>query len=97
MGIYDKKSSISRVELGKTLRSSRRISGVGGKRYTMKEVETMHREVFGPKFGSNISRQDYRRALAGLKRSRSKMTTDEERKTLDQKIDHLKDLGGRNV
>jgi len=97
MGIYDKKSSITRKELKNTLRTSRRILGTGGKKYTAKEAEAMHKEVFNPKYGSNISRQDYRRAIAGLKRSRSRMTTDEERKALDQKIDHLKDLGGRNI
>jgi len=83
MGIYDKRKSVSRIELRKTLRTSRRISRTGGKRYTAKEVEAMHKEVFSPKYGSNISRQDYRRAISGLKRS--------------QKIDYLKDLGGRNV
>lgn len=94
MGIYEKRRSVPRGELGKTLRASRRIPGTGGKKYTQREVEKLEREVFRPKYGSQISKEDYRRALRGLESTRRGVRTRSEKSELDKKIRYLKGIGG---
>lgn len=98
MGIFDKRRSISRRELSSTLRRHHgRIPGTGGKKYYQREREKMTKEVFGPKYGSQISKQEYQRAVRDLETAQRGAKTREERLRIDQKIRYLKELGGRRV
>ena len=97
MGLYDKKRSLSREELKGTLRGhSGRIPGTGGKKYHRAQRGGMVKEVFGRKYGSQISKQDYRGALRELQ-SAKKVLKGRARKEIDQKIRYLKELGGKNL
>jgi len=98
MGIYDKRKSISRRELGSSFRKHHgRIPGTGGRKYYQRERDRMTKEVFGSKYGSQISKQDYRKALRGLESTRKTAKTRGERAKIDQKVRYLKELGGKNI
>ena len=92
--IFTGKRVVSRDELGKALRSYRNIPGTGGRRYSRREIDKMEKDVFRPSYGSEISRTDYRRAVKRLEEGRRTTRMDIEKKSLDQKIRYLKELGG---
>lgn len=96
MGIFDKEKSISRKDLKDILRKDRgMIPGGGGRRYTISEKSRMEREVFGPQYGSNISKDDFRRAVQGLELGKLSAKSDSEKKEIEKKIKYLKKLGGK--
>ncbi len=98
MGIYNKRKSISRRELGTTLRKHHgRIPGTGGKKYYHRQRSSMTREVFGPKYGSQIDKHEYRRAIRDLQTSKRNVKTPREKAAVDRKIRYLKELGGKNL
>jgi len=97
MGLFDRKKSVSREELRSALRrDSGRIGGGEGK-YSSTERERMGKEVFGPKYGSDISKLDYQRAIRDLENQRSRTSDIEEKEKIDDKIKYLEQLGGRGV
>lgn len=95
MGIFDKDKSISRRDLRGVLRKDRGYIEGGEGRYTRQEREQIHKDVFGPKYGSDISKLDYRRAIRDLENKRSGAKDIKEREKIDDKIKYLKQLGGR--
>ena len=97
MGIFDRKKSVSREELRSALRKdSGIIKGAEGK-YSSGEREKLGKEVFGPKYGSKISKLDYQRAIRELENRRSRTTGIEEREKIDDRIKYLEQIGGRGV
>jgi len=95
MGIFDKKKSISRYELGKTFRRDKgHIKGGEGK-YSRTEREKLHKDIFGPRYGSQIDKFEYKRAIRGLERERSKTKDIKQREVIDDKIKYLEQMGGR--
>lgn len=98
MGIYDKRRSISRRDLKSTFREDRgAIPGTGGKKYHEGERSKMIGEIFGSKYGSEISKNDYRRAMRDLKSSGREAKTPIEKLKINRKINYLKRLGGKNI
>lgn len=98
MGIFDKRKSIPRKELRGALgKHSGSIPGTGGRKYYQRERERMGREVFGRKYGGQISKNDYRRALRDLESKRAKTKTRREKIKIDEKIRYLRELGGKNI
>ena len=98
MGIYDKRRSISRKELKSAFKKDRgTIPGTGGKKYYEKERAGMTGEVFGRKYGSEISKSEYRKAVRDLKFARRGAKTPTEKIRINKKIDYLKKLGGKNI
>jgi len=98
MGIYEKKRSISRRELKTTFRKHHgRIPGTGGRKYYQRERDRMTKEVFGSKYGSQIDKHEYRRALRDLGSARKNVKTRGERSKIDEKIRYLKEIGGKNI
>lgn len=98
MGIYDKKKSISRKELKSTFKKHHgRIPETGGKKYYRKQRSSMTKEIFGSKYGSQISKGEYRRAVRGLESTKKSAKTRSERAKIDQKIRYLEDIGGKNI
>ena len=98
MGIYDKKKSISRRELKSTFgKHHGRIPRTGGKKYYHKQRSSMTREVFGSKYGSQIDKHEYKRAVRDLQTSKRNVKTPREKAAVDRKIRYLKELGGKNI
>jgi len=98
MGIYDKKKSISRKELKSTFKKHHgRIPETGGKKYYHEQRSSMTRDIFGSKYGSQISKGEYRRAVRDLESTRKSAKTRGERADIDQKIRYLKDIGGKKI
>jgi hypothetical protein len=95
MPIFDKKSSFSRPELKNSLRRDTGIiPRTGGQRFRREERESLEKEVFGSKYGSQISKYDYRSAVKGLRDERAKTQDSVRRIDLDKKINYLKRIGG---
>jgi len=98
MGIYDKRRSISRRELGSTLRKHHgKIPRTGGKKYFQRERDKMTKEVFSQKYGSQIDKHEYKRAVRDLESGKRAAKSSEEKTKIDEKVRYLKDLGGRDV
>jgi len=98
MGIYDKKKSISRKELESVLRKDKgRIPGTWDRKYYRREREKIAKEVFKSKYGSEISKSDYRRAVRELESAGRKTKSSVEKKKINRKIGYLKELGGKRV
>lgn len=98
MGIYDKKKSISRRELKETFsKHSGRIPGTGGRKYYQRQRERMSGEVFGRKYGSQISKEEYRRAIRDLGVTKRSAKTRRERLEIDKKIRYIREMGGKKI
>ncbi len=93
MGIFDKRKSISRPELRSVFRKSSSPT-IGGKKYTQKERAAFEKNIFGPKYGSQISKKDYRTAIDKMRRERFKAKDSRGRLEIEKKIGYLKKLGG---
>lgn len=95
MPLFEKKSSFSRPEFKKSLeRDSGIIPQTGGQKFSREQREKMEKEVFGLKYGSQISKNDYRNAVKELKDARDKTKDMGQKGELDKKINYLKRLGG---
>jgi len=104
MGLFDDKKEVSRKELRATLkRSSMTIPGTGGKKYTRRERAGFEKELFSSKYGSRISKRDYKSALESLRKSRFKSVPDEgkmrrrttaEKRSIESKRRFMKNIGG---
>ena len=98
MGIYDKKKSISRRELRETFRKhSGRIPGTGGRKYYQRQRERIAGGAFGSKYGSQISKDEYRRALRDLGATKRSAKTRRERLEIDKKIRYIREMGGKKI
>lgn len=98
MGIFDKKRSIPIRDLKETIRRDKgRIPGTGGRSYLRPEREKVLRETFGTKYGSDISKQDYRTAIRSLGSSARKTKDSAERTRIKNRISYLKGLGGKKI
>ena len=98
MGIFDKRKSIPRRELKLALgKHHGRIPGTGGRKYHHQQRSKMTREVFGPRYGSQIDKHEYKRAVRDLQTSRRNVKTPREKAAIDRKVRYLKELGGKNI
>ena len=98
MGIFDKRKSIPLRDLKSTLRKDvGRIPGTGGRGYKSMEREKIGREVFGTRYGDQISKYDYRSAIRNLESSARKAKTPGERARINDRIRYLKGLGGKRI
>lgn len=106
MGLFDDKKEVSRKELKTALKKSpMAIPGTGGKRYTRKERASFEKELFSPKYGSRISKGDYKIALENLRKSRFESVLDKdkgkmrkrtaaEKRSIESKRRFMKNIGG---
>ena len=98
MGIYDKRKSISRKELKSTLKKHHgRVPETGGRKYHHKQRSKMTEEVFGSKYGSQIDKHEYKRAIRDLHASKRNIKTPREKAAVDRKIKYLEEFGGKNI
>ncbi len=95
MGLFDKKKSLSRKDIGKKIeQSSGIIPETGGKKYTRAEREKIAKGVFNRKYGGQISRDDYKKVLRELETQERKAKTRTERDEIKDKKEYLRELGG---
>ncbi len=95
MGIFKEKQSVSRGELKESLsKSSGAIPKTGGGKYPREQREGLEKEVFDRKYGSQISKRDYRDALKELKSAKREAKSRDEKTELENKTRYLKKLGG---
>lgn len=98
MGIYDKRKSISRRDLKSTFGEHHgRIPQTGGRKYHHRQRSKMTEQVFGSKYGSQIDKHEYRRAVQDLQASRRNVKTVREKVAIDRQVRYLKELGGKNI
>ena len=93
MGLFDKRSSISRTTLRKKFREDKGILPRGGKRYNYAQRDKMAQESFGVKYGSQISKDDYRKVIKDLEHEKSRSSYTRRRDIKDT-IEYLKQMGG---
>ncbi len=95
MGIFDKKQSFSRQELKNVFR---RDSGVipktGGRKFFEAQRTKLSQDSFSRKYGSEISKQDYRRAVRDLGMAKRKTTDRRQRREIERRVNYLKRVGG---
>ena len=95
MGLFDKRKSIPRRDLLSHLRKDRgSVPGTGGRRFGQKERMGLGKEVFGPKYGSDISRNDYRRAVRELSSRKAQTKDIKQRTEIERQVRYLKRMGG---
>ena len=87
MGLFEKKSKVSRMELRKKLG---RAEGRG--KFSRQQRQRLESEVFIRKPGGSISKQDYSKALKDLKKAEYKARNYREKLEIERKIKFLEDL-----
>ena len=97
MGLFDKKQSISRSRLKSSFRRDRgTIPETGGRRYHQRDRSKITKEVFGAKYGSEISKKDYRRAIRDLESAGKEAKTPTEKTRINRRVNYLRKLGGKS-
>jgi hypothetical protein len=97
MGIFDKKSEVSREEFRKYLKRPADYIPKGGRAYRYGPLERLRieKEVFGPKQEKTAaSREDYTKALRKLSVQRFRVSDEKARDEITKKIQLLRKLGG---
>lgn len=95
MGLFDEKRSFSREELRSVFKKDTgRIPKTGGQKYNEQRRRNMVGSVFGSKYGGQISRDDYKKAVRDLKIDSIRAKTPEERTVAKRGMDYLKKMGG---
>lgn len=95
MGLFDKKQSFSRQELKNVFRQdSGVIPKTGGRRFFEAQRTKISQESFSRKYGSDISKQDYRGAVRDLGMTKRRTTDRKERREIERKVNYLKRVGG---
>lgn len=94
MGIFEKRNSLSRGELRDSLRrDSGIIPKTGGQKFSQDERENL-RNVFGSKYGGEISKDDFKSAVRDMERLKGSSQNPNEKRELERQIDYLKRVGG---
>lgn len=95
MGIYNKRRSVPIKELKAIIRKDNGIiPGGKGSRFGSADREKIVRDVFGFKYGDDISKYDYHTAVSRLQQERAKTKDMGQKQGIDKKISYLKKLGG---
>ena len=95
MGLFDKKGSSSKEELKDTLRRDPGvIPGTGGQRFSQEQREKIERNVFGSKYGSVISKDEYKRAVRNIEDERNKTQDPRRKAELSKEANYLRRVGG---
>jgi len=98
MGLFDKKKSLSRGELKSAFRKDKGvIPRTGGRKYHNQERAKMTKEIFGAKYGSQISKNDYRQALRKLESTRNQAKSRPEKEKVERKINYLRNIGVKKI
>jgi len=95
MAIFDKKQSFSRREIKETFRrDSGIIPKTGGKKFYEGQRLSMADKSFHRKYGSEISKQDFRDAVRDVAMAKNQARTFKERREIEKRVNYLKKIGG---
>jgi hypothetical protein len=95
MSIFDEKRTFSRKEIKNiAIRDSGAIPKTGEAKFYRRDRERIAEQSFAPKYGSEISKNDYRGAIKDLSRSKLQLDSRTEKRNVDKKINYLKKIGG---
>ena len=100
MSLFDKRKEIPREELREKLREASPKVPTGSswitssERFDEKERVGLEKEVFGKKYGSFISREEYKKALRELEQKKFRAKSSQEKLDIERKIRYLKKFGG---
>ncbi len=92
MALFEKKREISRGEFREKLRKASPVIPGGGGMFSELERVKMEKEIFGEKYGSHISNEDYTKALREMETAQNGAKTDTEKIQIERKIRFLKEL-----
>jgi len=98
MSLFGEKKQISRRDLRKKLRSSssyipnKSLWTSSGETYNEKERVEIEKDVFGKKYGSYISKPEYKKAIRELESKKHKTRNNKEKFKIDRKIRYLEKL-----
>jgi hypothetical protein len=56
----------------------------------------MAKKLFGPRYGSKISKHEYGKMIRDLEASKRSATTSKERRAIDQQTRYLRQKGGKD-
>ncbi len=90
--LFGKKRHLSRLEFREKLRKAPSNIPGARKRYGKKERVMLEEELFGDRYGSYISREEYQRRLRELEREKYRTNKVGERIALERKIKYLEEL-----
>lgn len=91
---FGKDGYLTRSELREKLRKAPYEIPNSAKWFTRKERVSIERELFGGKYGTHITSQEYRERLRELEREKLRAKTAKEKLNIDRKRRLLKKLGG---
>lgn len=96
MGIFDKRKSIPRKELGSIIRKDKGIiPGTGGKKYCERERKEIVKKFLKPGYGSEISKDEFRKGMRDLESEKKAIKNRTDRTQADQQIRYWKQQGGK--
>jgi acyl-CoA reductase-like NAD-dependent aldehyde dehydrogenase len=91
MGLFDKRQSFSKRELGSMFSGEgNKVSKIGGRRTSRIDREKIFRETFGKEL--DISKEDYKKAISKLDREQRGTTDSWKRRTINERIKFLKEF-----
>ncbi len=95
MGIFKNKKELSRADLRKAFRkASPYIPGSGGKTYSQKERIEMEKKIFGSKYGSYLTKSEYKNKIRELKGKKYRAKTSAEKLKIGREARYLESLIG---
>ena len=98
MGLFDKRQSVSREEIKSTFKkSSGIIPKTGGEKYYQEQRDKLAKEALKPGYGSEISKDDFRKTIRGLEALKKTAKTGQEKIELGKKINYFKEIGGKKL
>ncbi len=93
MGIFKNKKELSRTALRKAFRkASPYIPGAGGKTYSQKERTELEKKLFGSKYGSYLTKAEYKKKIQELKGQKYRAKTSAEKLKIDRQTRYLESL-----
>jgi len=95
MGLFEKKSEVSRGELKQALKkASPYLPGTSSKMFSEKEKIGLGKKLFTSDYGSRISKQDYRKMLNKMRVEKLKTKGSGEKFKIDRQMRYFKNIGG---
>ncbi|MBZ9572597.1 hypothetical protein KJA17_00160 [Patescibacteria group bacterium] len=92
--IFGKKGSVTRPELREELRRAPAEIPDSGKKFYRRKREKLEKEIFGKRYGTHISREEFKYRLSKLRKESFKTKSFKKKQDIRRKIRYLKKLGG---
>jgi hypothetical protein len=96
MSIFGKKQHLTRSELREALRKASPSIPGSGSMFSREKRVKLEKE-FEQKYGSLISKEDFKRKIQELRRQKFRAKTSAEKTEFGRKLRYLKKIGGINI